>query len=305
MNAPFSLQRMAGMLLLTLLGFISPGAELQTLASRGFAAGNQPGDARKGVPNQRGMPGDPLLGAIRVEEARASRDSSAASPSNDFEELTLTTVLVLSNLVLWLLVLYLIFRLLGTLRALGLLSWQLEQLRTTPPSPSDRDGLWVGRKAPDFTLPCTAGVGRSLHDYAGRSVLLVFTQSRGEPCQAVIKELNRLHDQGEPEVLVVSNGSPDESRQWARATGVRFPVLAQPTLALSKRYQVFAMPFAFLIDGKGIIASKGTIASRQHLGYVLTAANKRAKDGHVQAEPDKIEKGESERAASATEESHV
>jgi hypothetical protein len=35
---------------------------------------------------------------------------------------------------------------------------------------------------------------------------------------------------------------------------------------------VFATPFAFLIDGHGVIASKGIVGSKAHLGYVLSGA---------------------------------
>src|SRR5262245_36319703 len=57
-------------------------------------------------------------------------------------------------IVLWLVVLLLGFLLLGALRSLGLLNWRLEQLEATMPKRLGRDGLKVGAKAPDFTLPC-------------------------------------------------------------------------------------------------------------------------------------------------------
>src|SRR5262245_40355829 len=197
--------------------------------------------------------------------------------------------LLISTVVLWAVVLILGFLLLGTLRALGLLSGRWEKTQLTAPSRLGRDGLKVGKRAPDFTLPSTAGGERSLHDFAGRKVLLVFTQAGCGPCQTVVPELNRVHDQGEHHVMVVNNGDPEATRRWATETGARCVVLAQEKFALSKRYQVFATPFAFLIDGKGVITSKGTVGSRQHLGYVLTGAGNRAKEGHVEAEPEETE----------------
>jgi methylamine dehydrogenase accessory protein MauD len=213
--------------------------------------------------------------------------------------------LFVSSVVLWAVVLVLGFLLLGTLRALGLLTWQLEQLQMTAPSRLGRDGLKVGKKAPDFTLPSVMDGERSLHDFAGRPVLLVFTQSGCGPCRTVVPELNRVHDQGEHQVIVVNNGDPEATCKWAAEAGARCLVLAQEKFALSKRYQVFATPFAFLIDGKGMITSKGTVGSRQHLGYVLSGAGNRAKDGHVEAEPDETEKGDSEGSSSSKEVSHV
>ena len=46
----------------------------------------------------------------------------------------MSTFLLISSIVLWLAVLLLGFLLLGALRALGILKWQLEQLQATTPS---------------------------------------------------------------------------------------------------------------------------------------------------------------------------
>jgi hypothetical protein len=78
--------------------------------------------------------------------------------------------------ILWAVVLFLGFLLLGTLRSLGLLSWRLEQLDATTPKRLGRDGFKPRKKAPDFTLPSANGKGISLHDFAGRKVFLVFTR---------------------------------------------------------------------------------------------------------------------------------
>jgi methylamine dehydrogenase accessory protein MauD len=229
-----------------------------------------------------------------------------------------STFLLVSNIVLWSVVLIVGFLLLGTLRAIGLLSWRLEQLEVTTPSRIGRDGLKVGKKALDFTLPSVTHAARaqsesgaqlngevSLHDFAGRKVLLVFTQSGCGPCHAIAPELNRLHDRGEHLVLVVNNDDPEETREWAAESGARFPVLAQEKWSLSKRYQVFATPFAFLIDEQGTITSKGIVNSRQHLTYVLTGAGNRPTHDLGESEPDRAEKSESEDSFSSKEVSHV
>src|SRR5262249_38139227 len=150
------------------------------------------------------------------------------------------------------------FLLLGTLRALGLLSWRLEQLEATTPKRLGRDGLKLGKKAPDFSLPSSDGKEMALHDFAGRKVLLVFTQSGCSPCTQIVPELNRLGSNA-AQVVVINNGDPEATRKWSEEKGARFPVLAQDRFSVSKRYEVFATPFAFLIDEKGIIASKGII----------------------------------------------
>jgi methylamine dehydrogenase accessory protein MauD len=145
-----------------------------------------------------------------------------------------------------------------------------------------RDGLKPGKKAPDFTLPSANGKEISLQDFAGRKVLLVFTQSGCSPCKTIVPELNRLGPV--EQVLVINNGDAESTRKWSAAVGARFPVLAQDKFSISKRYQVFATPFAFLIDEKGIIASKGIISNRQHIRYVLSGKRAGGQNFHAEAE---------------------
>lgn len=192
---------------------------------------------------------------------------------------------LVSYIALWLVVLFLGFLLLGALRALGLLRWRLEQLEATTPTRVGRGGLKPGKQAPDFTLPSVVGGEVSLHDFAGRRVFLVFTQSGCKPCHRVVPELNRLQRGGEVQVLVVNNGDLEATCQWAGEAGACFPVLAQQQFSVSKRYEMYATPFAFLIDERGVIASKGIINNGQHIGFVLSGAGDAAKDGQAEAEP--------------------
>ncbi len=217
----------------------------------------------------------------------------------------MNAILLVSIFVSWFFVLVLAFLVVGVLRSLGLVNWRLDQLELTRPSRLGRDGLKVGKKAPDFTLPSVAGGELSLHDFAGRKVLLIFTQSGCGPCHDMAPEFNRLHDKRDVQVLVVNNGEPDETRQWAEEVHARFPVLAQEKFSIAKRYEVFVTPFAFLIDEQGIVASNGIIGSPQHLGYVLSGAGNRAKKHHDQADRDSAVEREMVDSDSSKEMSHA
>jgi methylamine dehydrogenase accessory protein MauD len=202
---------------------------------------------------------------------------------------------IASYVALWAVVLSLGFLLLGALRALGLQGWRLEQLEATTPSRVGRNGLKPGKAAPDFTLPESAGGEVNLRDFSGRKVLLVFTQSGCGPCDRIMPELNRLQAAGGVQVLVVNNGEPEPTRAWAVGSRARFPVAVQEHYSLSRRYEVFATPFAFLIDERGVIASKGIINNRQHIGYILDGATAdregiadRVPSGAVRAESEEV-----------------
>jgi len=182
--------------------------------------------------------------------------------------------LLISVIGLWALVLMLGFLMLGTLRSLGLLNWRLEQMEATRPSRVGRSGLAPGRKAPEFTLPDLNGVEGSLREYSGRPLLLVFVQTGCGPCLAIVPELNRLQHAGITNVLAINNAEPAEARRWAQHARPAFTVLVQERWEVSKKYEVFATPFAFLIDEHGYIAAAGIVNSRQHIGFLLDAADK-------------------------------
>lgn len=213
----------------------------------------------------------------------------------------MTTFLFVSNVILWLSVLTLGFLLLGNLRATGLLSWRVIQLEAITPSKIGRSGLKPGKKAPGFTLPSPSGGEMSLDDFLGRRVLLVFVQTNCGPCHEIVPELNRLIRR-EPgvQVLALNRGKLDEVEKWAGEVGARFPVLVQEGLSLAKRYEVFATPFAFLINPDGVILSKGIVSSREHIGYLLSTSelphddNKPASAGPPEAATDEADGAESE-----------
>jgi methylamine dehydrogenase accessory protein MauD len=217
------------------------------------------------------------------------------------------TTWLVAFLALWAVLLFLGFLVLGTLRTLGLLSWRLELLEATTPRRLGRDGLRPGKKAPDFSLPSADGKEITLQNLAGRKVLLVFTQSGCSPCTQIMPELNPLRSSA-VQVVVINNGEPQATKKWGEELGARFPVLAQERFSVSKRYAVFATPFAFLIDEKGIIVSKGIINNRQHIRYVLSGARVGESNGHAEADTNGAESNVSEKYPSlspAKEVSHV
>ncbi len=215
------------------------------------------------------------------------------------------TALILSNILLWLVFLALGFLLLGALRAHGILDWKLEELEATTPNRVGRTGLKPGQPAPDFSLPRVDGGQMSLRDFAGRPVLLVFVQAGCGPCHSIVPELNALARKAEQQVVAVNNADPEIAREWADDVNAEFPVLIQEKWKVSRSFEVYATPFAFLIDAGGVVQSAGIAGSRQHLGYVLSGAGRRARGDHP--EPGRTGEGNvtSDDSILAKEMSHV
>ena len=191
---------------------------------------------------------------------------------------------IASILVLWSVVIFMGLVLLGSLRSISLVRWRLQQLEATTPSRLGRRGLKRGAKAPDFVLPSVDGGELAFSSFAGRRLLLVFTQSGCGPCKRIVPELNRLHDKGDVVVLVVNHGHQERTERWAFEVGARFPVLAQEDLSVSRRYEVFATPFGFLINESGIIVSKGIIGEPEHIHFLLAKVSAGADSAHAESE---------------------
>lgn len=122
----------------------------------------------------------------------------------------------------------------------------------------EREGLKAGTPAPSFRLSDIHGRVRTLEEFRGRRVLLVFTDPHCGPCDALAPELVRFHkehgDEG-PAIVLVGRGEPKENRRKAEQHGIKFPLVIQDRWKLSRAYSIFATPVAFLIDERGVIAS--------------------------------------------------
>src|SRR5262245_16387046 len=127
--------------------------------------------------------------------------------------------------------------------------------RSLARSKINRDGLKAGTPAPDFRLPCLDGTERSLQDFRGRRVLLVFSDPHCGPCNALAPQLESFH-QEHPEIalVMISRGEPKDNRAKVKEHGLTFQVLLQQRWEISRRYAMFATPIAYLIDERGVIA---------------------------------------------------
>jgi len=127
--------------------------------------------------------------------------------------------------------------------------------RSLSASRLNRAGLAAGTIAPAFRLPTIDGGEAALADYAGRWLLLVFSDPECAPCQALLPRLARAGRASSVDVLLVSRGSVEANAAKLAAAGVSFRVALQRHWEISRLYARFATPIAYLIDPQGRIAS--------------------------------------------------
>ncbi len=136
------------------------------------------------------------------------------------------------------------------------------------------DGLPVGEQAPDFAVADLDGRPVLLGDFRGLPLLLIFGSATCTPCRGLIPDLNLFarERQQELRVLFLSQGEAEESRRFARELDLQVPVATHPDDELPDKYRARVTPFAFLIDGEGVIRAKGLANNREHLVLLLRMA---------------------------------
>lgn len=178
--------------------------------------------------------------------------------------------LLVSNLVLWAVVVALILVVLALVRQLGILH---ERIAPAGALLLER-GLKVGEAAPVVAVSDLDGQSRSIGAAAadGRSTLLVFISPTCPVCKALLPVLktSRRSERQWLEVVLASDGAEEEQRRYIAANGLgELPYVLSAPLGMA--YQVGRLPFAALIDSQGILRARGLINSREHLESLFEA----------------------------------
>lgn len=142
-----------------------------------------------------------------------------------------------------------------------------------------RDGIAPGQRAPDFTLPDLGGRIRSLADFQGRSLLLVFGSTTCAPCRGLVPDLNVFAQTHAPglEALFAIRGTPAEAQRFVDELHVQVPVGIFNDDELPEKYKTRVTPFAFIVDGEGVVRAKGLSNNMSHLDMLLRMANETPK----------------------------
>jgi methylamine dehydrogenase accessory protein MauD len=180
------------------------------------------------------------------------------------------TALAISNVVLWVLVLALSAVVLALTRQLGVLH---ERIAPAGALMLNR-GLTVGEPAPALEVAALDGralkVGMARDD--GRSTLLLFVSPTCPVCKTLLPAVKSSgrDERSWMDVILASDGDLAAQREFVSAQGLDgIPYVVSAALGLA--YQVSRLPFAALLDERGVLRARGLVNSREHLESLFEA----------------------------------
>ena len=178
--------------------------------------------------------------------------------------------LIVSNVLLWLLVIVLAAVVLALVRQIGVLHERI--------APAGalllKRGLKVGDPVPAMTLTDLSGRGVTIGvpSARGSCMLLVFLSPSCPVCKILLPVLksSSAGESGWLELVLASDGAEEEHRRFVAENGLRqIPYVLSAELGMS--FQVERLPFAALIDERGVLRARGLINSREHLESLFEA----------------------------------
>ena len=173
-----------------------------------------------------------------------------------------TTLIIASNVMLWLGFIAMALLVAGLVRQIGLL-----HERSAPLGAMMLDhGPDIGERSPVFNLDDFHGVpitlGRALR--AGRPSLLMFTGPTCPICAKLLPIIRSVAEQEDADIVLVSDGNAADHRKFLNEHdmgGIRYVVSAE----VGMKYQVAKIPYGVLLDENGMILAKGLCNTREHV----------------------------------------
>jgi len=180
------------------------------------------------------------------------------------------SVILVSNLLLWLLVIALGLTVLALARQVGVLYERIAPAGAL----MINQGPEVGEVAPVFDLETLDGKMVTIGGVptSGKSTLLFFLSPNCPVCNTLIPVLKSISKRESKwlDIILASDGDPAHQRAFVvRKTLSEFPYVLSTELGLT--YQIAKLPFAVLLDDKGVLRAKGLTNNREHLESLFEA----------------------------------
>ncbi len=180
----------------------------------------------------------------------------------------MTEALAVSNVALWIVVAALLVVVYALARQIGVL-----YERVSPMGALMMDsGPAVGTNAPVLALTDLAGHAINIGAPSPRSTLVFFLSPTCPVCKKLlpIVQSAAVSERRWLAIVLASDGDEAEHRRFVQRAGLKpFPYVLSRELGMT--YHVGKLPYAVLLDERGIVRAKGLVNSREQLESLFTA----------------------------------
>jgi peroxiredoxin len=112
-------------------------------------------------------------------------------------------------------------------------------------------GLRPGSLLNNFELQSLSGGVKTLYEYRGRKLLLIFFDPGCSYCRAMLPELARLQstaNAASPQLLIISTGNKEGNQRLFTEHEISCPILIQERMEVAELYLVSGTPMGYLLD---------------------------------------------------------
>jgi len=177
-------------------------------------------------------------------------------------------ILIVSQALLWGVVILLAFAVLALARQVGVLHERIAPVGALALG----QGPQPGEAAPKLAAATLDGreirIGGA--NMAAKSTMLFFVAPSCPICKKLIPTALRFADVEGVDLLFVGDGDQGQHRSMAERHGIAFDRFVNSS-EVGQAYRVGKLPYAVLIDPRGTIVSQGLVNTREHLESLLVA----------------------------------
>ncbi|PFK14924.1 TlpA family protein disulfide reductase [Bacillus cereus] len=127
-----------------------------------------------------------------------------------------------------------------------------------------RNGIEIGKSAPDFELTKLDGTNVKLSNLKGKKVILNFWATWCGPCQQEMPDMEAFYKEHKENVEILAinytpsekGGGEEKVSNFIKEKGITFPVLLDKNIDVTTAYKVITIPTSYFIDTKGVIQDK-------------------------------------------------
>ncbi|SEK33178.1 methylamine dehydrogenase accessory protein MauD [Paenibacillus sp. cl141a] len=176
-------------------------------------------------------------------------------------------ILFYSNVLLWIVVLFMLFSLFLIYRQFGSVYLSTRDAIT-------RDGVSIGSKLPEFSAKSYFSNERiPIDSFYHKPTLIAFISPGCKPCQELIPEWNKAYMKYNEKInfVIVGLGDKTSFSKLLADKSLIGELLLDEEREILASCQVRVTPFAFVIDENGTVKGKGLCNGIEHIHGLISA----------------------------------